>query len=495
MKRCFKKIALLLAMCMMLSCLAFAEDVDYGEKLDEAVRLYREHGLYSNEDTDYVREALIEMFEEDSELFYELVNKIYSREDRYSHYMTPEQYETNFAQTNTMVGIGIVISTSDDGYPLVQEVSKGPAMVAGLLAGDKICEVDGLSVVGYLPAELGTLIRGEEGTTVNLKVIRGEETLNFTVRRAKIEVSEVTSYNVTDEIGYIKFDHFSGIDAFIDFMIAYDTFEESGVNTIILDLRNNPGGELDCLINIMDNVIPEEDVPYLLTWQTKPLKVNTFYSEGYGWEFNKFVILVNGNTASASEIMAGSLQDLGYAVVVGEQTYGKGMGQRHILTKDGDEAIVTGLELKLPVSGRYDGVGITPDYKVSMKITPYKLPYLTPLKSKYDASKIKTENVKALEERLHCLGYFYATPDDVWDNNTLRAANLFCKDNGLPMSNSMCKWDVIVKIDEATKNLEHKYIVEDAPLEKAIEVAKEYAASGKKAKRVSDDLIDFNSER
>ncbi|MBQ6847216.1 MAG: PDZ domain-containing protein [Oscillospiraceae bacterium] len=495
MKRGFKITALLLALCMMLSCFAFAEEVDYGEKLDEAVKIYRENGLYADEETDYVREALIEMFEEDPELFYELVNRIYSREDRYSYYMTPEEYETSFSLENTMVGIGIVISTSDDGYPLVQQVSKGPAMTAGILAGDKICEVDGNSVAGYLPAELGTLIRGEEGTTVNIKVIRGEEKLDFTIKRAKITVSEVTSYNVTDEIGYIKLDHFSGIDAFIDFMVAYDGFEESGVNTIILDLRDNPGGQLDCLINLMDNIIPEKEVPYLMTWQSKPLRVNTFYSEGFGWEFNKFVILVNSNTASASEIMTGALQDLGYAVVVGEQTHGKGMGQRHIVTKDGDEAVVTGLELKLPVSGRYDGVGITPDYEVKMKVTPYKLPYLTPLKSKYDASKIKTENVKALEERLSCLGYFYATPDDEWDEKTLRAVNLFCKENGLPMSNSMCKWDVIVKIDEAAKNLEHKYVVEDAPMEKAIELAKEYAASGKKAERVDGDLIDFSSGR
>ncbi len=495
MKRGFGIISLLLALCMMLSCTAFAEEVDYGEKLDEALKIYRDHGLYSDEDTDYVREALIEMFEEDPSLFYDLINRIYSRDDRYSHYMTPEEYEESFAQENTMVGIGIVITTSDDGYPLVQSVSKGPAMTAGILSGDKIYEVDGMPVSGYLPAELGTLIRGEKGTTVNLGIIRGEEKLEFTVRRAEITVSEVTAYNITDEIGYIKFDHFSGIDAFIDFMVAYDKFEETGVTTIVLDLRDNPGGQLDCLINLMDNIIPEKEVPYLMTWQSKPLSVNTFYSEGYGWEFNKFVILVNGNTASAAEIMAGSLQDLGYAVVVGEQTYGKGMGQRHIMTKDGDEAIVTGLELKLPVSGRYDEVGITPDYKVSKKITPYKLPYLTPLKTKIDASKIKTENVKALEERLSCLGYFYATPDDEWDGNTLRAVNLFCKDNGLPMSNSMCKWDIILKIDTAVHNLGYKYTVEDTQLEKAIEVAQEYAAAGKKAERVSGDLIDFSSGR
>lgn len=495
-KNTIKRTALVLALVMSISCFAFAADVDYGAKLDEALALYRGYGLYADNDTDYVREALIEMFEENPELFYTLINKIYGRDDRYSKYLTPEEYDESYEMQSTMVGIGVVITTTEDGYLTVQSVvSGGPAERAGILAGDKFVEVDGMNVEGYLPAEAGVLIRGEEGTSVKLKMLRDGQFVSFTVRRATVVTSDVTSSYISDKIGYIELAHFNGISSYIDFMEVYDEFETNGVNTVILDLRNNPGGELSCLINLMDNIIPEAEVPYLMAWQSKPLKVNIFASEGYGWEFNKFIILVNKNTASAAELMTGIMQDLGYAVVVGEQTFGKGMGQSHIKTSDGDEAIITGLELKLPASGGYDGEGITPDYKVSMKLTPYKLPYLTPLKEKSDASKIKTDNVRAVEERLRELGYFYAVPDDTWDNRTVNAINVFCRENNLAKISSVCKWELIEKIDEATKKLEYKYIAEDTQLERAIELAEQYAESDKKAQLIDKSLIDFNGEQ
>ena len=228
-----------------------------------------------------------------------------------------------------------------------------------------------------------------------------------------------------------------------------------------------------------------------MAWQAKPLKMKTYYTEGYGWEFNKFVILVNKNTASAAEIMAGVMQDLGYAVVVGEQTFGKGLGQIHAKTKDGDEAIVTVMQLKLPTSGSYDEIGITPDYVVANKLTPYKTPRLTPLKSKTVTNKIKTENVRAIEERLRELGYFYATPDDEWDKRTVHAINVFCRENNLPMIGSVCSWELTEKIDAAVKNLNYKYTVEDTQLEKAIEIARQYAASDEKAQCVDESTIDF----
>ncbi len=495
-KTTIKGVALIISLIMSLSCFAFAADVDYGAKLDEALALYLNHSMYSNNETDYVREALIEMFEENPELFYTLINKIYGRGDRYAKYLTPEDYDKSYEMQSTMVGIGVVITTSEDGYLTVQSVvNGGPAEKAGILAGDKFVAVDGMNIEGYLPAEASTLIRGKEGTSVKLRMLRDGQPLNVTVKRAKVATSDVTSSYISDKIGYIELAHFNGISSYIDFMRVYDDFEEKGVNTVILDLRNNPGGELSCLVNLMDNIIPEADVPYLFAWQAKPLKVNVFSSEGYGWEFNKFIILVNKNTASAAELMTGIMQDLGYAVVVGEQTFGKGMGQSHIKTSDGDEAIITGLELKLPTSGGYDGVGITPDYKVSMKLTPYKLPYLTPLKVKYDASKIKTENVRALEERLRELGYFYAVPDDNWDNRTVNAINVFCRENNLPKISSVCKWEIIEKIDEETKKLEYKYVAEDTQLEKAIQLAEQYANSDKKAKLIDKSQIDFNGEQ
>ncbi len=493
-RKVMRSASLVLCVIMLLSCVAFATDseVDYEAKLDEAIELYRKNSLFGNEDTDYIKDALVEMFEEDDEFFYEFMDRIYSKNDRYSAYMSPTTYEESYELENTMVGIGVVISVEENSeYLKITSVSTGPAKEAGLLPGDKLATVDGFDVSGFLPAEAGAVVKGKEGTTVKIGVIRGEEYLEFTVKRAPVAISEVTSAKLTDKIGYIKFEHFSGIGGFIDFMEVYDDFEVSGINTIILDLRDNPGGELSCFVNLMDNIVPKKDVPYLMAWQTKPLRLSTFVTEGYGWEFNKFIILVNGNTASAAELMAGSLQDLGYAVVVGETTYGKGMGQVHLETSTGDEAVITGLELKLPVSGGYDCVGIKPDYVVKNRVKKYTLPYLTPLKEKSAISKIKTENVKAVEERLACLGYFYAEPDDTWDRHTVHAINLFCREYGYNSVSSSCSWELIQKIDKETQNLKYKYVMEDTQYEKAYKLAEEYAASDKKAECVDLSRIDF----
>ncbi len=490
-KKFLQRISLLLVFVFALATISFAAEKDYGEKLDEALALYTKYGLYSDDEADYVREALIELFEEDESLFYKFINKIYGKNDRYSKYMTPEAYDDAYNMDQTMVGIGVVIGISDDGYLVVNDVSAGPAGRAGIKVGDRFIAVDGVNVDGYFPAELGELIRGEEGTHVRIEVLRGEERLTFNVRRETVRVSDVTSEIIEDKIGYIKLNQFGGINTFIDFMTVYDEFGGKEVNTVILDLRNNPGGSFDCFVNLMDNIIPEKDVPYAMTWQAAPYGMKMYFSEGYGREFNKFIILVNGQTASAAEVMAGSLQDLGYATVVGEKTFGKGMGQIHFETKDGDEAIVTTLEIKLPVSGGYDGVGLKPDHEVKMKLTPYKLPYLTPLKEKSDASNIKTDNVKAIEERLLALGYFYGTPDSDWDNRTVRAINAFCRDNNIQVNNSVCKWSTIEKIDAETKKLTTKFVAEDAPLERALELAREYAAKDEKAKCVDANLIDF----
>lgn len=491
MKKSFIRGAALVIAMLMLFTLCSAADVDYGKKLDEALDIYYDFGLFSDKNRDYLRETIVEMMEENPQLFYDIMERIYSREDRYSHYLSSEGYDNMYESENSMVGIGVVISATDDGYLTVQSVSDGPAKRAGILPGDKLIEADGMNIEGYLPAEASNFIKGREGTTVKIKILRGEEYITLNVKRERIRTADATGSYVDDKIGYIELSHFNGINSFIDFMTIYDEFEAKGVNTVILDLRNNPGGALDCLINLMDNIIPEKGVPYLMSWQAKPLQVKTYVTEGYGWEFNKFVILVNGQTASASEIMAGAMRDLGYAVIVGDTTYGKGMGQVHIETSTGDEAVVTALELKLPVSGGYDSVGIKPDYEVPLRLEQYTLPYLTPLKAKMDASKIKTENVRAVEERLRELGFFYGVPDDEWDKRTVHAINLFCRENNLTQITSTCKWELIEKIDDAAHKLSYKYVPKDTQLEKAIEIAKEYAVSDKKAKCVDQSIIDF----
>ena len=493
-KSLLRSIALVLALCLSLSLFAFAADeVDYGKKFDEAFGIYTSLTLFKENEIDYIREALIESFEADPDFFYEFMNRIYEKNDRYSHYMAPQKYEASYGNKNTMVGIGVTISMSEDSeYLTVQSVtSKGPAANAGILPGDKLLTADGISLRGFAPAEASMAIRGEAGTYVEIKVLRGTETITFSVQRASLTLSDVNESIIDDKIGYLELKQFEGLRTFIDFIEAYKEFRDAEVNTIILDLRNNRGGSLECFINIMDNIVPKKGVPYLMTWQAQPMNVKVYETEGYGFEINKFVILVNEYTASAAELLAGSLQDLGYGVVVGKTSQGKGMGQRHIQTSTGDEAVVTVLDLKLPTSGSYDGIGIKPDFDVDLKYTPYKLPYMTRIVSRTNVSKIKTANIKALEERLSLLGYFYDTPDNNWDDRTVFALNMFCRDKNLPKVTSMCSWELLEEIDAETKALEQKYIIEDTQLERAIKLAREYAASDKKAECIDLDLIDF----
>lgn len=497
-KKVLKTLALTLALVLSLSLFAFAaeEEVDYGLKYDEALAIYNSHTLFDIEGEDYIRDILISFFEEDPDFFYEFMNRVYERHDRYSHYMAPQKYEQSYGNNNTLVGIGVTITKDEEsGLLTIKSVnSSGPAAKAGLKPGDKFLSVDGYDVRGFEPAEAGMAVRGKAGTTTELKLQRGEEVLTFNVTRGVVALSDIDSYITEDKIGYMQIKRFDGIHTYIDFIEAYQKFEKEGVTTVIFDLRDNLGGSMDCFINMMDNIVPKKDVPYLMAWQAKPMSLDIFQTAGYGFEVNKFVILINENTASAAELLAGSLQDLGYGVVVGKTSTGKGMGQRHIETSTGDEAVVTVLDLKLPVSGSYDGIGIIPDYEVDVKLTPYKLPRLISLEKKTVASKIKTANVKAIEQRLALLGYFYGEPDSNWDNRTVFALNMFCRDYNLPKVTSVCSWELIEKIDAETHALEQKYILEDKQLDRAFEIAEEYAKSDKKAECIDIDSIDFRRD-
>ncbi len=496
-KKALKILALTLALVSALSSFAFAaEEVDYGKKYDEAIAIYNNKSLFATEDDSYIRDILVSFFEEDPEFFYDFMNRVYERNDRYSHYMAPQKYEQSYGNHNTLVGIGVTIVADEESDLLTIKsvIGGGPAAKAGLKAGDKFLSVDGIDVRGFAPAEAGLAVRGKAGTSVSIKVQRGEEVLSFYVPRAVVALSDIDSYITEDKIGYMQIKRFAGINTFIDFIEAYHKFEEEGVTTVVFDLRDNLGGEMDCFINMMDNIIPKKDVPYLMTWQAKPMKLKVFQTAGFGFEVNKFVVLINENTASAAELLAGSLQDLGYGVVVGKTSTGKGMGQNHIKTSTGDEAVVTVLDLKLPVSGSYDGIGIIPDYDVDIKLTPYKLPRLIPLENKKIASKIKTANVKAIEQRLSLLGYFYGEPDSNWDNRTVFALNMFCRDYNLPKVTSVCSWELTEKIDDETHNLEKKYLLEDTQLDRAMKIAAEYAKSDKKAECIDLSLVDFRRE-
>lgn len=473
---------------------AVESKIDYGKKLDELVELLQKTHVYASPDVDPIRKGLISMFEKYPDFFDLFINEVYQSYDRYSYYFKDEVYDRAFPKHDVFVGIGVTLKEQEDGC-YIDKVFSGPAQQAGLLSGDKIIAVDGRTLTGYTSSMIGDLISGPEGEAVELTVLREGEELKLSITRAQIAMSNVGFRDMGDGVGYIKISRFTDASTFMDFIRIYEILPEIGINTVIFDLRDNPGGSFECLINMMDWIIPEKDIPYLMSWQSKPtMQVNTFVSDGHGWEFNKLVMLVNEKSASASEIMAGALKDLGYADVVGKTTSGKGMAQMHIKLNDSDNAIISTSELMLPITGKYDSIGIVPNIPVDQTLETYKPPQLERLILDRSVYKASSTNILGLEQRLKELGYFEDKPDDNADFKTFHAVNQFQKENGMKVTEGYCDVPTVRAIDNAMKKLVETPIVRDTQFERALALAKRHARSGEKAKSIPIESIRFTEE-
>lgn len=286
--------------------------------------------------------------------------------DPYSKYMTKEEY-AQYIDTSSGVyfGVGMVVEfEEEEGYLIINKVYKNsPAEEGGLRANDIIYSVAGETIKkGSLLSEITDKIKGEEGTTVTLGVMRGSEKFDVTLTRRRITVEQVESRMLKNNIGYIYINEFTG-SCVSDFEAAAEELERKGAKALIIDIRNNPGGYLDDVVNIADMLLPEGLIVYT--------------EDKYGNRDERrsdadyiglpMALLINGNSASASEILAGALQDYNAAVIIGEQSYGKGIVQRVY------PVISTGGAIKLTVSSYYTpagrsihDIGITPDIAVTL---------------------------------------------------------------------------------------------------------------------------------
>ena len=476
-------LCLALVLAMALSVIVQAQEdsrIDYGEKLDLLVDLLKENHLDMPADADPIRNGLLKMFEDYPDMFLAFVNIMYQSYDRFSYYMDPQLYEESYPSHDTNGGLGVALEERDDGCYITTVGEGSAAEAGGLLPGDKIVAIDGKSVVEYSMTMIADLIAGDVGTQVSVTVLRDGKEVVCTITRQKMAVSNVSYKDMGNGVAYMKIAKFMGIDTFMDFTLRYEQLPEQGVKSVILDLRDNPGGDVSCLINIMDQIIPKKGMPYLQMRRSNPMRLKTYESAGFGWEFNKLVILVNENTASAAEIMAGALHDLGYADLVGVTTYGKGLGQQHFQLEDGSYAIISNQEIILPLTGNYDKVGIKPNYYVEMGTQPFKMPDLERLDLNRGVYRTMENNVLAVEQRLKLLGYFSGTPDKVADLHTFHAVNLFQKDRGISLTDGYCDTATVRAINTATKELASKPVPKDTQLEKALQLAKAGAAGNTK---------------
>ena len=290
-------------------------------------------------------------------------------DDPYTEYISKEDMQDYLEETmGNFVGIGIymVKNTEVNKIQVLAPIKNSPAEKAGILPGDYIISVDGVEYSGEEMSVASNKIKGEEGTTVKLEILRGTETKTFEIKRENIKVNPVESKVLSDNIGYIEFSSFDEETA-EDFKAEYEKLEKQGIKSLIIDLRNNGGGIVSEALEIADYIADKGSV--LLYEVDKNNNEQIKKSESDPIINMPIVILTNENTASSSEILAGALKDLGKATIVGTTTYGKGVIQQILTLPDGSGIKITSEKYLTPNKTEINKIGIEPDEKVELPET------------------------------------------------------------------------------------------------------------------------------
>lgn len=282
--------------------------------------------------------------------------------DPYSVYYTEEEWNDLMQETEGIYyGIGAYLMLDPDtGFGKISGVIKNtPAEEAGLRADDLIYLVDGETTLGLELSEIVARVKGEEGSTVHLTIYREGESdyLEIDVERRKIEAPTVNYEMLEKNIGYIQITEFDEVTT-DQFTRALATVKESGAKGLILDLRGNPGGSLNTVVEIARELLPKGLIVYT---EDKYGERDEYNCDGKKELDIPLVVLVNGNSASASEILAGAIKDYGKGVLIGTTTFGKGIVQRVLPLTDGTALKLTISSYYTPNGNNIHGVGIEPD--------------------------------------------------------------------------------------------------------------------------------------
>ncbi|MBO4679089.1 MAG: S41 family peptidase [Lachnospiraceae bacterium] len=285
--------------------------------------------------------------------------------DKYAEYFTAEELEEMFMSSEGVYyGIGAYVMLDEEtGYPLLTKIFKNsPASRAGLLDGDIVYAVDGENLFGYKLDEAVSLIKGPENTEVKLTIYRESEPdyVEVTVIRGKVE-SPTVEYEMKESgIGYLQITEFDDVTT-EQFMNAYDDLYAQGMKAMILDLRSNGGGNLNTVLEIGERMLPKGIITYT---EDKAGKRDEYKSRGKSVISIPLVVLTNGYTASASELLTGALHDYGLATVIGTNTYGKGIVQTIYPLSDGSGIKITTSRYYTPNGVCIHEVGIAPDIEL-----------------------------------------------------------------------------------------------------------------------------------
>ncbi|MDP3244574.1 MAG: S41 family peptidase [bacterium] len=320
------------------------------------------------------KEKYLEQPVADTRLFYgSLAGIVASLGDPYSNFFDPEVTKKfNGELAGTFEGIGAEIGVKKDQLLIVAPLPDTPAQKAGLRAGDRILGIDNRDTAGMPVDYAVSLIRGKKGTSVVLKVLHNgqSEAKDVTITRDEIHIDSVTWKMMDDDIAYVKLVQFNG-ETSAKFEQAAREIILKNPKGVILDLRNNPGGYFDAAIAVASYWILPSQVVAIQKSQGN--KEDEFYSRSQAiLKDFPTIVLVNGGSASASEIVAGALQDYGRVKLLGEKTFGKGLVQDYEMLPGGSSIKITVAEWLTP-NGRYiNKEGIAPDVEVKLSKADYE---------------------------------------------------------------------------------------------------------------------------
>lgn len=289
-------------------------------------------------------------------------------DDPYSVYYTKDEYEQlQEDSSGEYVGVGAVVTQDENmKVSIVRPIRNSPAEEAGLKAGDILVEVDGVEIVDQELSLVVDMIRGEEGTVAHLKIYRQGEPdyLEFDVTRRVVENYTVDCEMVEDNIGYVSVTQFNE-NTSDEFKEAIEDCISKGAEAMVIDLRDNPGGMLTSVVDMCDYIM--DDGIIVSTKDKKGNVMQEFKDTGKHNMTMPMVVLVNGNSASASEIFAGAMKDTGKAVIVGTTTFGKGIVQSVIPLSDGTAVKITIAKYFTPNGNDIHQIGVEPDVVVELE--------------------------------------------------------------------------------------------------------------------------------
>ncbi len=464
----------------LLLCVLFLEGSVLAEKpamtgaeeymfLQDLISFINENAKFPAPKADMLDAALCTRLTRPETGFNGMVEAVMETLDEHSSDMTEETYTAFQEETieGEFTGIGVTISQTEKALVVISAIADSPAEKAGILPGDILTKVDGVSIENEEFEAVRNKIRGPENTTVEITVRRGKTELSFTVLRTKLSLGSVT-YEKLGTTGYLQLSNFTGTTS-EEVRKALSYFDAEGTRNLILDLRNNPGGELGAALDVCRQFVPKG---VIMRVEYANNKNNTLYYNETDPEYHfNLVVLINEGSASAAELLAGAILDTDSGYLIGTNTFGKGTVQTIIPITTGGALRLTVAEYKTAGGRAIHHKGIAPDLIVRNKKERIDTSYMAPMAFETEWKKgDESEGVLAIEQRLSFWGYIDEA-DRILDAETEAALRLFQAQNRLEITGNA---DIYTQIRLSGADYDAP-VETDNQLEKALEYFNEEA--------------------